>query len=200
MAIEIRETFEVEAPIDQVWRFLLNPERVVFCIPGGRLDEQADDRTFLGRVKFKVGAITAVYKGRVRLTEVDVEGHRVVMLAEGREPGGGTAKGTISSRLRALSATRTEISTDATIDLSGRVVQVGRGMIQGVSAELFKKFVASARERLEDGASGVGETADAADREQSPARRDEALRIVPVILRVLWKRILEVFRRLFGRG
>lgn len=197
MAIEIRESFEVEAPIDQAWSFLLDPESVVPCMPGASLEERVDDQTFLGRVKLRVGAITAVYKGRVSLTEVDVADHRVELLAEGREAGGGTAKGRVSSRLCAVSPTRTRISTDATIDLSGRVVQVGRGMIQGVAAELFKKFVARARERLEAAAPGAGTAADPAEQARPP---DEALRITPVLLRVAWKKIVELLRRLVGRA
>ena len=71
MAIEIRETFQVQAPIDTVWRFVMDPEQVVTCMPGAELEQALDDRTFLGRVKIKLGAITTSYKGRVEFTEVD---------------------------------------------------------------------------------------------------------------------------------
>ena len=103
MGIEIRETFQVQAPIDAVWQFVLDPRQVVICMPGAALDQVVDDHTFLGNVRVKLGAITASYKGKVQLTHVDHEGHTMQMLAEGRETGGGMAKGTMSSRLRALS-------------------------------------------------------------------------------------------------
>ena len=69
MAIEIRETFVVEAPIDKVWRFVIDPQRVVGCMPGAELDEVVDDKTFLGTVSIKVGAVTARYAGRVQFNE-----------------------------------------------------------------------------------------------------------------------------------
>ena len=191
MAIEIRETFQVEAPIAAVWRFVMDPDEVVTCLPGAKLERAVDDRTFEGRVKVKLGAISTSYKGRVRFTEVDEQGYTVRMVAEGRETGGGTAKGSMVSRLRALSDGQTEIVAEASVDLTGRVMQVGRGMIQGVSHQLFQQFVASTRERLE-GAGGAGE--------QVPAAADpEPIRLLPLILQVLWTPVVRFFRRLFRR-
>jgi carbon monoxide dehydrogenase subunit G len=191
MAIEIRETFQVHAPIDAVWRFVLDPDQVVTCLPGAELERAVDDRTFEGRVKVKLGAISASYKGRVRLTEVDEPEHTVRMVAEGRETGGGTAKGTMISRLRALPDGQTEMVTEASVDLTGRVMQVGRGMIQGVSHQLFQQFVASTRVRLE-GAAGADEPVPAAV-EQEP------IRLLPLILRVLWDPVVRSLRRLLRR-
>ncbi len=63
MAIEIQETFQVQAPIDAVWRFVLDPHKIAACMPGTELEEVVDDRTFLGSIKVKLGAITTSYKG-----------------------------------------------------------------------------------------------------------------------------------------
>ncbi len=191
MAIEIRETFQVQAPIDAVWRFVMDPDQVVACMPGAELEEAVDDRTFLGRVRVKLGAITTSYKGRIQFTEVDEEGHTVRMVAEGRETGGGTAKGTIFSCLRALPDGQTEVVAEASVDLTGRVMQVGRGMIQGVSHQLFQQFVASTKERLE-GAQG-------ADSPVPAAAEREPVRLLPLILQVLWSPVARFFRRLRRR-
>jgi carbon monoxide dehydrogenase subunit G len=191
MAIEIRETFQVQAPIDAVWRFVMDPDQVVACMPGAELEQVVDDHTFLGRVKVKLGAITTSYKGRIQFTEVDEEGHTVRMVAEGRETGGGTAKGTMSSRLRTLPDGQTEVVAEASVDLTGRVMQVGRGMIQGVSHQLFEQFVASTRQRLE-GAAG-------ADDQVPLAVEQEPIRLLPLILRVLWSPVVRFFRRLLRR-
>jgi len=149
MAIEFRETLQVDAPIDRVWKFVNDPRKVVTCMPGAGLDEVVDERTFLGTVKIKVGAITASYKGRVVFTEVDAQARVLEATAEGRETGGGTARGKISIRLSSPAEGPTEFVTEASVDLTGRVMQVGRGMIQGVSRQLFKQFAASTKELLE---------------------------------------------------
>jgi carbon monoxide dehydrogenase subunit G len=190
MPIEIQETFQVAAPIDAVWRFVMNPENVAGCMPGAALEEVVDDRTFLGSIKIQLGAITTRYQGRVRLLDVNDETYAVRMEAEGREAGGGTARGIMSSRLSELPDGGTEIVAQASLDLTGRVVQVGRGMIQGVSRELFRQFVAQTRERLEnpEGAAigtGPGGTTP--------------IRIVPLVLRTAWSAVVRFVQRLFGR-
>ncbi len=191
MAINIQETFQVQAPIDAVWRFVLDPHQVATCMPGAELEEAVDDRTYLGSIKVKLGAITTSYKGRVQLTQVDEQGYIVQMVAEGRETGGGTARGTMSSRLRSLPDGRTEVVAEASIDVTGRIMRVGRGMIQGVSHQLFQQFVACAKERLEAPQGAVEEKATATEK--------EPIRIVPLILRALWSTIIRFFRRLLGR-
>jgi carbon monoxide dehydrogenase subunit G len=191
MAIEIRETFQVQAPIDVVWRFVMDPDQVVACMPGAELEQALDERTFLGRVKVKLGAITTSYKGRVEFTEVDEQRYTVRMVAEGRETGGGTAKGTVLSRLRALPDGQTEVVTEASVDLTGRVMQVGRGMIQGVSHQLFQQFVASTKQRLEG--------AQAADGQAPVVAEQQPIRLLPLLLQALWSAVSRFFRRLLGR-
>jgi carbon monoxide dehydrogenase subunit G len=202
VAIDIRETFQVRAPIDAVWRFMMDPRRVAACMPGAELEEVVDERTFLGNVKVKVGAITTRYKGRVQLTRVDEQGRAIQMVAEGRETSGGTAKGSMSSRLRALPDGRTEVVAEAIVDLTGRIMQVGRGMIQGVSHQLFQQFVAAAKAHLEPAASTATATTDAAtDAATTPvaSKEQQAIRIVPLLLQVLWTAIVRFLRRLLGR-
>jgi hypothetical protein len=203
VAIEIKETFEVEAPVETVWKFVMDPQKVAACMPGAALDEVVDERTFLGTIKVKVGAVMASYKGRVELTQVDAAAYTVEMLAEGRETGGGTAKGRMTSRLKALDARRTEISAEASVDLTGRIMQVGRGMIQGVSQQLFQQFVTRARASLESAAaqdgSGLPQAVTRAGAAPPPAAvEDDAIRVLPLLVKAAWAAILNFFRRLFG--
>ena len=214
MAIEIKETFQVAAPIQTVWDFLLDPSQVVTCMPGAQLDEIVDERTFHGTIKVKVGAITTRYKGKVQLTEVDQGQFKLQMVAEGRETGGGTAKGTMESTLTTLPDGHTEIVGSANVDLTGRIMQVGRGMIQGVSHQLFLQFVKKAQVRLQATGSddvGAAPTATAAgtatiDTQGSagasvPAEPDDnSIRIIPIVLNVIWTAIVRFFRRLVGRA
>jgi hypothetical protein len=217
VAIEIRETFQVKAPIDVVWRFVLDPHNVAACMPGAALEQVIDDKTFVGTIKVKVGAVMAGYKGRVELTEVDAVGYVVRMKAEGNESGGGTAKGLMMSKLVTLADGRTEVIAEASVDLTGKLMQVGRGMIQGVSKQLFQQFVTRARTQIEaiaiaeageasseaQATSAVAGTAAATARAsaQPPiAAREEAIAVLPLLLRTLWSAIVDFFRRLFGRA
>jgi carbon monoxide dehydrogenase subunit G len=212
VAIEIQETFRVRAPIELVWRFLLDPQQVAPCMPGAELDEVVDERTFHGTVKIKVGAITTRYKGKVQLTRVDEAARAIDMTAEGRETGGGTAKGSMASTIRVLPDGATEVVAKASVDLTGKIMQVGRGMIQGVSHQLFLQFVAAVQAHLEPlaasaasstGGGEAGAPGAVAPELVPPLPRPQgeaqAIRIVPLVLSVIWAAIMRFFRRLGGR-
>jgi hypothetical protein len=210
VAIDIQETFQVRAPIDLVWRFLLDPQQVAPCMPGAELDEIVDERTFHGNIKIKLGAITTRYKGKVHLTKVDEAARTLEMSAEGRETGGGTAKGSLASVMRTLPDGATEVVATASVDLTGKIMQVGRGMIQGVSHQLFLQFVAALQAHLEPlaataGAQAAGAGTMGAAEPVAPAAipmpraQPQAIRIVPLVWHVMWTAIVRFFRRLLGR-
>ena len=102
MAIELKEVFQVAAPIDTVWQFLMDPERMILCLPGGSVTEVVNDKQFIGAVKLKIGAITAKYDGTITYTTADQSQYTCVMLAEAKEKGGGTVSGTITTKLTQL--------------------------------------------------------------------------------------------------
>ena len=198
MAIDIKETFQVRAPIATVWRFMLDPQKVAACMPGAELEQVVDERTFLGAIKVKIGAITTRYKGRLQLTLVDEPAHTMQMTGEGRETSGGTAKASLASRLRSLPDGQTEVVAEASVDLTGRIMQVGRGMIQGVAHQLFLQFVAAAKTQLERPGDVVAGSAAAAAVTPPPPPQ-QAIRIVPLMLAVIRSAILRFFQRLRRR-
>ena len=102
MAFKIAEEFEVQAPVQRVWEYLIDPAKVAVCIPGAELLESKDDGTFIGAVKVKVGPMSMSYKGTVKFTELDEQAHQVRLVGEGREAGGaGSAKMTMSQSCHA---------------------------------------------------------------------------------------------------
>ena len=88
MSLTINETFRVDAHPDRVWQFLKNPAEVVTCLPGAELTETIDAQTYGGKVKVKVGPITAAYAGKAILTQVDDAARRMQIVGEGKESGG----------------------------------------------------------------------------------------------------------------
>lgn len=214
MAIEIRETFQVSAPIDQVWNFMKSPENLAGCMPGASLARIIDDRSFVGTVKLKVGAITASYDGTMTFIKLDDSARELTLLAEAKEKGGGTVSGTISANLLALPDGSTEVRCESSTDLTGRIVQVGRGMIEGVSKQVIQKFVTNVKSSLEsapaaapageDASAGVAAPAPGAAPSEPVARppiaKEESINVLAVVWNVIWAAIRGFFRRLFGRA
>ena len=207
MAIEIKQQFEVDAPAEQVWAFVMDPHRVAPCMPGATLDEVIDDKNFRGSVRIKVGAVSAAYKGSVGMQKADQAAGLLEMLAEGRETGGGTARATMTATVTAGDNGTTAVTVLAAVDITGRLMQVGGRMIQGVSDQLFKQFVRKLKAELEAGAASSGAGTSGAPTSvaispgtTAPAPADNAIRVLPLLLRTLAAAVARLFRRLLGRG
>ena len=198
MAFKIQETFEIQAPVARVWEYLIDPARVAVCLPGAELLESRDDGSYLGAVKVKVGPVAMSYKGVVRFTELD-EAARVVRLAgEGRESGGGgSAKLTMLSKITPLANGGSQVIVEAELDLVGKIVQFGRGMIEEVSRQLFRQFSACVKQQLEVAEEAQGGEPDRSI--QEPPAEAKAVSAVPLALRALWAMVVRSIGRLFGK-
>jgi uncharacterized protein len=148
MAFRIEDKFEVKAPIDRVWNFLIDPQQVVQCMPGVKLTEIKDDRNFLGAMTVKIGPASMSFQGKVQITEMDEAQHIVKMTGEGRE-GGGWMKGSMASQLTPVSDTGTEVKVNTELDIAGRALQFGRSLIESIMKQQFQKFAESVRKILE---------------------------------------------------
>lgn len=192
MAFKIEERFEVKAPVERVWKYLIDPKRVVECLPGAELLEQPDERTFLGAIKVKVGPLAMSYKGQGKFTEVNEETHQVRIVGDAREVGGsGSTKVSMLSTVTPLADGSSEVLVNADIDLVGKIVQFGRGMIEEVSRQMFRQFSACIKQHLE-----VAEDAPPVEKPAEPETK--AVAAAPLAFRALWAIIARFFKGLFG--
>jgi hypothetical protein len=138
--VELTNEFRVSVPIADAWNVLTDVERIAPCLPGAQLQE-VDGDDYLGKVKVKVGPITAQYKGKATFLERNDERHVAVLRAEGRDTRGqGNANATITATLTPDGeGTAVKVVTDLTI--TGKVAQFGRGVLVDVSGKLLTQFV-----------------------------------------------------------
>jgi len=200
MPLKIEEEFEVQAPVQRVWEYLITPARVVVCIPGAELLETQDDRTFQGAVKVKLGPMVMSFKGQVKFTEIDDTVHQVRMVGEGREAGGGgSAKVTMLSKVTPIDGGGARVVVNAEVDLVGKVVQFGRGMIEEVSRQLFRQFSACVKQHLESMNQPQTAQSQSISSEESSSFEAKPLKASPLVLQALWHVISRFFLRLFGK-
>lgn len=153
--MELKSDFEVSVGVDRAWEVLTNPELIAPCLPGARLDEVEGDE-FRGAVKVRVGPISAEYRGKATMVEMNRDELRIVIRAEGRDSrGAGNAAADITAVMEASSdhSTKVEVTTD--LKISGKVAQFGRGVLGDVSAKLMGRFVDNLEEMLGESATGV---------------------------------------------
>ena len=150
MAMEITKTFTVNAPAEAVWAFLTNPQRVARCLPGAAIGEQLDDKTYTGTMTVKVGPVSSSYKGKVIFERLDPSTHTAEIRATGQDiRGKGGADLQLTSSVRDAGGGRTEVTAASQVNVTGLLAQMGRGMVQDVSDQIFQMFSERMRAELE---------------------------------------------------
>ncbi len=191
MLIEFKQTVRIAAPVGAVWDFILNPEKVVNCMPGASLKEVHGHESFDGSLSVKVGAITAQFNGKITYANVNSEAHTVDMLASAKQYGGGSLTGTIGTKLAEISASETEVEVLSTSEIKGGLVRAGKGMIEAMAAEIIKDYVDNVRTALE--------TPSMPDRQpdlpETPRQSQASINVFAILFSLWRRRLASLFRR-----
>src|SRR5688500_8902875 len=147
--MKLEQSFEVKAPIDQVWAALIDLEKVAPCLPGASITGHDDDGTYHGTFQVKLGPTTANYRGTIKIESADAGTHTATLAARGSDKRGqGGASATIVNVLHEVEGgTRVDAETDFTI--TGRLASFGRGgMMKDISNRLLRDFATCLQQRL----------------------------------------------------
>jgi uncharacterized protein len=197
--VRIQNEFEVKAPIERVWAYLLDVEKIAPCAPGAELTDVVDDRTWKGKVNVKVGPVSMSFAGTVVLQDRDDEAHTITLKADGREQRGkGAASAVVHSRMEAVDGgTRVSIDTDLTI--SGAVAQYGRGMVGDISQRLTKEFADCLEAKIAGEEASLQIPPSAAPEAASEGSGGSPVKGLRIGLWALWRAVVRAVKRLFGR-
>jgi uncharacterized protein len=149
MAIKIEKSFQVPEPTDQVWKVISDPRSVASCVPGARITEAVDEKTYKGVIKIKLGASVTDYKGEAHIERLDDQAQEIVMIGKGQDvrgKGGATMK--LTAKVRALPEGGTEVATISELNVIGILAQMGSRMIQEVANQIFEEFTKNLRRQL----------------------------------------------------
>ncbi len=138
--MELSNSFDVARPIDETWAILTDVERVAPCLPGAQLHE-VEGNEYRGVVKVRIGPVSAHYTGAAEFLEQNPTDYKIVLSGRGLDPrGAGNAEAIVTAKLESLSDTTTRVNLDTDLTLSGRVAQLGRGVISEVGTNLIDQF------------------------------------------------------------
>jgi len=136
MAVELEHSFSTAKPIDESFAAILDLERVIPCVEGGRVLERTGPTSVRSEIDIKMGAMGLNFTGTVEIVEQDPAAHRIVLDVKSKEAGGqGYANATIAF---ALSEGGGTISTRAQI--TGTAASMGEGVMVGVLDALVTSF------------------------------------------------------------
>jgi uncharacterized protein len=146
----IENAFTVAAPVDFLWNYLLDVERIAPCMPGAELTEVVDDKNWKGKLNAKFGPVSLSFAGSVTVEERDDVAHRIKLTAKGMEAKGkGAANASVTSWLEAgADPGTTTVKMEADITLTGAAAQLSRGLLPEISKKLTQQFADCLQESM----------------------------------------------------
>lgn len=140
--MQLEHEFEVPASPQRTMELLLDAERVVPCMPGAKLLEVVDDRTWKSELGIKLGPVAMQFTADVTMLEKDDANHAVKLGVSARDTRGkGGAEATVDSLLHPTDSGGTRVAMTTDLRFSGQAAQLGRpGVVKDVSNKLVGQF------------------------------------------------------------
>ena len=151
----IEDSFTVHTPVDRLWAFIQDVERIAPCMPGAELTDVVDERTWKGKVHVKFGPVQMAFSGTVVMEEKDDAAHRATLSAKGTEARGkGVANAKVESWLEPAGADGTTVHIRSDITITGAAAQMSRGLLPEVSKLLTRQFADCLESKLNEETAG----------------------------------------------
>lgn len=171
--MEMTGEYTIPAPREKVWDALNDPEILAKCIPGCQELNKDSETELSATVKSKVGPVSATFKGKVTLSEIDPpNGYRIS--GEGSGGVAGFAKGGAEVKL-AEDGDGTVLTYVADAQVGGKLAQIGSRLIDSTAKKMANEFFGAFAEEV-GGPADAAPAAEAAPStaEQAPAAPEPA--------------------------
>ena len=143
--MEFKGSYIISASAQRVWDAINDPAILKVCIPGCEQIEKTSPTDFVATAKLKIGPVSATFKGKVTLSDLDPP-HRCRLSGEGQGGVAGFAKGGADVTLTPQGDS-TVLSYSATASVGGKLAQIGQRLIDGAAKQIaddfFKRFAAA---------------------------------------------------------
>lgn len=182
---QINDSFTVQQPVEVVWNFFQDVPQVAECMPGVELLDSLGEDSYKGKMKVKLGPISAQFQGQATIEDLDETKRVGTISAKGADRQGGSRA---SAKVRyglAEEGSGTKIDITADISLQGSMAQFGRtGLLQEVSGQLTKEFASCLESKL-----------SAATPEQAATVKAGEVKGFSVFFKGLWSWLKGLFRK-----
>jgi uncharacterized protein len=134
--VELDHSFQNGKPTDYNWEAILDLDRLIPCVQGGRVVERTSPTAAKAEIKVKMGAMSMTFAGTVEVVEQDDAAHHALLKVKSREVGGqGHANADVAFALDDGGGT---IHTAAQI--TGKAASMGEGVVVSVLDGLITDF------------------------------------------------------------
>ena len=143
--MKLASTYSIPAARETVFAALTNPAVLQQCIEGCESLTLKDDGSYEAKLRVGVGAVTGVYTGTARLSELRPPESFTLAVAGRGTPG--FVEGTARMRLT-TDGTVTTVSCDADATVGGLIAAVGSRLVEATGKRMMDKFFARLAEQL----------------------------------------------------
>ena len=137
----LKDSFIIEAPIDDVWALLQDVHRVSTCVPGVDSIEEIGPNMYNGVLKVKVGPISSSFQGEVTLTEQTYPPGRLVAEVSGKDKISASQVKAIFTGLLIAIEGGTQLDYEMDVALRGRLAQFGLVVVKATAKKMTAEFV-----------------------------------------------------------
>jgi len=141
--------FRIKAPIQEVWEFLLTPEKIGSCIPGCEKIEPIGEDAYKSTIIIKLPIFSITTKSTTTITETDPP-HHLKSLTDGEyDLGGGKYHQETVVDLEEIAENEVEVSYSAETKLEGGLASFGEKIMSEVAKALGEQFAKNMQVKLE---------------------------------------------------
>jgi|TARA_B110000438_G_scaffold90922_1_gene90471 carbon monoxide dehydrogenase subunit G len=137
--LELKGSFDLTAPKQEVWDALNDAEVLKGCIPGCEEIEKTSDISFSAKVTAKVGPVKAKFTGDVTLSDLDPP-NAYKISGEGKGGAAGFAKGGAHVSLKDNEKGGTTLEYVVTAQVGGKLAQIGSRLIDSTAKKMAREF------------------------------------------------------------
>jgi uncharacterized protein len=186
MNLLLEQQFDVHAPREAVWSFLMHGEEVGNCMPGVESVEKVGDQVYLVRVAVGIGPVQARMTGKVTTTEMVPPDYMRLRLDWKDITTNSTVTAPAEIHLSDTLDGGVTISVRGTLSVVGPLGKYGQPIANRKAAEITRSFAECVRGRLESPLEG--------DAAAVPAR------VRPAFLAAILLFVTRLRRRITGRS
>jgi carbon monoxide dehydrogenase subunit G len=148
-------TGEQQIPVSQekTWQALNDLEVLKASIPGCESIVQSGDNQYDVALTAKVGPVSAKFKGKMTLSELDPP-NSYTLAFEGQGGVAGFARGSAHVHLTPESDNATKLAYEVKAAVGGKLAQIGSRLIDGAARKLAEQFFNAFNKHVSASASG----------------------------------------------
>ena len=137
--MEMSGEYRIPASREDVWTALNDADVLLKSIPGAESVDKIADDEFEAVAKAKVGPVSARFKGKVKLTDIDPPNGYTIS-GEGNGGAAGFAKGSAKVTLTEAEGGGTILAYSVSAQVGGKLAQIGQRFIDSTASKMAEEF------------------------------------------------------------